>query len=184
MDGVSIRVNDAAVRAAVGRVVDRMTNARGLYDGIGAAMVVSTQMRFERERAPDGNPWPQSLRARLEGGKTLQLSARLVQSITHIPDDDGVAWGSDVAYARIHQLGGTIKREARIQTIYRRYDARTDELSDRFVTKRMSNFATDHEVGAYEIDMPARPYLGIDDDDRAEIEAQVKEWLAIADGAP
>ncbi|MGK9234777.1 phage virion morphogenesis protein [Inquilinus limosus] len=165
MTGVSIRVDDAAVEAAVGRVVDRLTNARGLYDAIGAAMVVSTQMRFEREQAPDGNPWPPSLRAKLEGGKTLQKSGLLVGSITHVADDHGVEWGSNAPQARIHQLGGTI------------------------VPKQAGalHFKLPGDLGwrtVASVTVPARPFLGIDDEDRAEIEAQVEDWLAIADGAP
>ena len=42
MSGVSIRVDDAVVEAALGRLTDRMAHARGLYDNIGAAMVVLT----------------------------------------------------------------------------------------------------------------------------------------------
>ena len=34
-----------------------------MMDEIGAAMVASTQLRFEDERDPDGNPWPPSIRA-------------------------------------------------------------------------------------------------------------------------
>ncbi|MFE0757194.1 phage virion morphogenesis protein [Inquilinus sp. NPDC058860] len=84
MVGVSTRVDSAIVQAALGRVSERMANARGLYDNIGAAMVVSTQMRFEREQAPDGSPWPKPLRVLIEGGNILRLSGRLYGSITHV----------------------------------------------------------------------------------------------------
>jgi phage virion morphogenesis protein len=165
MTGVSIHVDDAIVQAALGHVVDRMTNARGLYDNIGAAMVVSTQMRFERERAPDGSPWPQSLRAKLEGGKTLRKSGRLYGSLTHIPDDRGVEWGTDVEYAGTHQDGRTIVAK----------------------TAGALHFKLPGNLGwatVASVTIPKRAFLGLDDDDRAEITAQVEEWLSVAEGAP
>ncbi|WP_051249153.1 phage virion morphogenesis protein [Inquilinus limosus] len=165
MVGISTRVDSAVVQAALGRVSERMTNARGLYDNIGAAMVVSTQARFEREQAPDGSPWPKSLRALIEGGNTLRLSGRLYQSITHLADDHGVEWGSDVEYARIHQMGGTIVPKA----------------------AGALHFKLPGDLGwrmAASVKMPARPYLGIDDDDTAEIVAQAEDWLAIAEPRP
>jgi phage virion morphogenesis protein len=38
-----------------------------------------------------------------------------------------------------------------------------------------SDYAAVHQLGT--IDMPARPYLGIDDDDAEDIEAAVIDWL-------
>ena len=165
MAGVSLHVDDAVVQAALGRVSDRMTNARGLYDNIGAAMVVSTQMRIEREQAPDGSPWPKSLRVLIEGGNTLRLSGRLYQTITHIADDHGVEWGSDAEYARIHQMGGTIVPK----TAGALYFKLPGNLGWRFASS---------------VTIPARPYLGIDDDDMAEIVAQTEDWLAVAEPRP
>ena len=161
MTGISIHLDDAVVQAVLGQVVNRMTNARGLYDNIGAAMVVSTQMRFEREQSPDGSPWPQSLRARLEGGKTLQKSRQLYQKITHQADDHGVEWGSDLPYARIHQEGGVIVPKSAGALFFQLPGGRG-------------------WVFASSVEIPARPYLGVDDDDRAEIIAQVEDWLAVA----
>ncbi|WP_052119947.1 phage virion morphogenesis protein [Inquilinus limosus] len=165
MTGVSLHVDSAVVRAALGRVSERMTNARGLYDNIGAAMVVSTQMRFEREQAPDGSPWPKPLRVLIEGGNTLRLSNRLFGSLTHVADNQGVEWGSDAEYARIHQLGGTVVPKAAGALHFKL----PGDLGWRFASS---------------VTIPARPYLGIDDDDTAEIVAQAEDWLAVAEGQP
>lgn len=165
MVGVSTRVDSAVVQAALGRVSERMTNARGLYDNIGAAMVVSTQMRFEREQAPDGSPWPKPLRVLIEGGNILRLSGRLYGSITHVADNDGVEWGSDAEYARIHQLGGTIVPKAAGALHFKL----PGDLGWRFASS---------------VTIPARPFLGIDDDDQAEIVAQAEDWLAVAEAQP
>jgi phage virion morphogenesis protein len=146
-EGVAIKVDWSDVTFVLGSLAGRLDDQRGMWDEIGAALETSARIRItDTNRAPDGNPWPPSLRARLTGGKTLYKSGDLQRSITHNVLSNGVEIGTDLAYARIHQLGGTIKREARMQTIYRRYNPKTDELSHRFVKKRESNFATDHQV--------------------------------------
>jgi phage virion morphogenesis protein len=184
MTGVGIRVDDAVVMAAFGQIEAGLVDMLPAFDAIGASLVGSTVHRFETETGPDGNPWPPSLRALKEGGQTLTETARLRQSITHLASADGAEVGTNVVYAAIHQLGGTIKREARTQTIYRKYDEKLDELLPRFVKRSKSNFATDHAVGAHEIEMPARPFLGIDDADQVEIGAILIDHFTLSAGTP
>jgi phage virion morphogenesis protein len=161
--------------AALAGIAGRLDHARPMFDDIGASLVTSTQRRFEEGRAPDGSPWPPSLRAKLTGGKTLIETARLMNSQTHIASDAGVEVGTNVIYAAVHQLGHTFERAARQQTIYRKYDAREDELSPRFVKKSKANYAEDVAVKAHAVTLPKRPFLGLDDHDEAEI-------LTIAEG--
>lgn len=180
MSGAGLRMNveghDQAL-AALGAIVSRVDHPRPMFEDIGLSLVTSTQRRFEEGRAPDGSPWPPSLRALAHGGKTLIDSARLMQSITFNAFDTGVEIGTNVVYAAIHQFGGTIKKAERQHTTYRRYDARKDELSPRFVKKSKSNFAEDVTIPAHEIKMPARPFLGLDDHDEKEIVRVAEDYL-------
>jgi phage virion morphogenesis protein len=146
--------------------ISRTEDAKGLFDAIGMALVTSTQKRFEDEAGPDGNPWPDSLRKTLLGGRTLTETARLVQSITHEASDARVAVGTNVIYAAIHQVGGTIKAKT--------------EKGLRFRSPGNGGWVRRNEVT-----MPARPFLGLDEEDRQEITAICAEWLgAVEDGAP
>lgn len=177
-DGVAITIGAADVTFVLGSMAVRLDDQRGMWDEIGASVETSARYRItDSNVAPDGNPWPPSIRVLLHGGKTLYKDGDLQRTITHNVLPQGVEIGSDLAYARIHQLGGVIKRQPRMQTIYRSYDAKKDELSHRFVKKRASNFATDHHVESYEIRIPARPYLGLADDDRYEIRDIVLDWV-------
>jgi phage virion morphogenesis protein len=83
---------------------------------IGAAILFSTQRRFEREQAPDGTPWrplaPATLAARGRGGtpQILRDSGRLYASLTYRATNDEAAVGTNVVYGAIHQLGGRAGR--------------------------------------------------------------------------
>lgn len=110
--GDGVRFELAGSEEALGRLgaaVAATDDKRGLFDAIGAALVVSTQDRFERETGPDGEKWPASLRARTTGGKTLTDKGMLVGSLTHNATDAMVEIGTNLIYAAIHQLGGVIR---------------------------------------------------------------------------
>lgn len=128
-----------------------------LFDRLGAYGVSSTQERFLRQRGPDGRGWKKSRRAEKAGGQTLRDSGRLFQSLTHAASSSHAEWGSNLVYAGIHQFGGTIRpRHA----------------------KRLAFRTVDGFVRASSVTLPARPYLGLDADDRAEIGAIVSDWIA------
>jgi phage virion morphogenesis protein len=110
-------------------------------------LVSTTIERFEQERGPDGVPWKPSARAIEEGGKTLQDSGALKDSIepdfgTDFAAAGVLASGGPAIYAAIHQFGGTIRARH----------------------KKALSFAG-RIVAAVRI--PARPYLGFDDANRA-----------------
>lgn len=103
---------------------------RGLHVKIGHALRNSTLNRFRAEEAPDGTPWDVSQRAFLASftgrkdrqgnwqtkskpGKTLQRTGRLRRSIKDESTAEYAAVGSNVVYARIHQLGGEAGPKAR-----------------------------------------------------------------------
>jgi len=155
--GIQITVNSDPIAAAFDQIADRADDKQHLMEEIGAGVLLSTQMRFEREAGPDGNPWPQSIRARLEGGRTLRDSGRLVQSLTYRASPDQVEVGTNVLYAAVHQLGATITAKSG--------DGLRFRIGDSWITKKS-------------VTIPARPFLGIDDEDRTEISEIVTSWLA------
>lgn len=155
--GVSIRIEgteQAAARAQAS--ADRGAQPRELWDAIGQMLINSTQNRFEREQDPEGNPWPRSIRVLTEGGKVLRDSHRLYQSITKEVLPNGVAVGSNVIHAAIHQFGGVIT-------------AKTDAG---LAFKVAGNF-----VRKQSVTIPQRAFLGVDRDDEQEIEIMWEEWL-------
>jgi len=71
---------------------------------------------FEAERDPYGAPWPARKsrpRRGRQGGKLLQDTRRLMNSINPRPAGDSIRFDTNVAYAKVHNYGGkhTPKRQ-------------------------------------------------------------------------
>lgn len=92
-----------------------------LLASIGEALVSSTTKRFMDERGPDGKGWKPSQRAATTGGKTLTDTGRLRNSIDYATARGKVMVGSNVRYARIHQLGGKTGRGHKVNMPARPY---------------------------------------------------------------
>ncbi|MBM4394364.1 MAG: phage virion morphogenesis protein [Deltaproteobacteria bacterium] len=125
MAGASLqcRVDGLGMMDRAGIRLDRLVkfDFLGLHRDIGQALENSTLERFAKGEDPEGKPWKESGRVtaanarrkpgeRRPGGKTLQDTARLKGSIHFEAEPDQVEVGTDVIYARIHQLGGETGR--------------------------------------------------------------------------
>jgi phage virion morphogenesis protein len=157
MAGASIKitVRDAELRAAF----DRLRTADGglipaAMKNIGQVLVKGVRERFAQQKAPDGQPWkplnPDYAKGK-RGTKILQeqgMRGGLLGSITYVAGADSVAIGTNKVYGAIHQFGGTI--------VPRTGDALIFRLGNRVVFAR-------------KVVIPARPFLGLSDADRAAI---------------
>jgi phage virion morphogenesis protein len=177
MTGVTMQLLDRdGALAELDGYERRARDPRGMYENIGAALVTSTQHRFDTSTAPDGTIWPPSLRVIASGGQTLKLSARLMRSITYIASMTGVEIGTNVIYAAIHQFGGTIRQAARTAILHFKTNKRTG--ASRFAKPGKADRAQKAAIGARVINMPARPYIGMDEDDPRTVINAAESWLA------
>lgn len=102
-----VALNWGGFDKVVGKASSKMGDTKkALMASIGEALVSSTLKRFDAEEGPDGKPWQPSKRAAAESGKTLTNTARLRKSIDYAATASMVMVGSNVVYARIHQMGG------------------------------------------------------------------------------
>lgn len=145
-------------QVALASVAELAEDPVDFFDVVGAALVASTQFRFEEERDPDGDPWPPSMRAIVENGRTLTDTARLLQSITHEADSRGVSVGTDVIYAGVHQFGAIIRAKNAPKLAY--------QLPGGLGWRRVDS-----------VKIPARPFLGVDAEDAQEITEIWKQML-------
>jgi len=148
MVGFSYQIDDAQLHAGLRSLIALGRDAGPVMADIAAIGESSTRMRFRTETGPDGQKWKPSLRARITGGRTLTKDGHLSGSISGRHGRDFAEWGVNRIYAAIHQFGGEIR-------------AKGGSLRFRLTN---GGFATVQKVT-----MPARPFLGISDDDRDDI---------------
>ena len=141
---------------ALGKATHSLAHTQALMESIGEGLVSGTRQRFRDEEAPDGQKWPQSGRAAASGGQTLTDTARLRDSIDYAAIPDMV--GSNLPYARIHQLGGVIVPKKAKKLVFKGHDGTT-----RAVDK---------------VTIPARPYLGVSESDLDDVRAAMADFLA------
>jgi phage gpG-like protein len=183
--GYTLAYDDLPVRQAAEAMIrfpgDR---SRRMYGAIGGAMVSSSKLRFRRGAGPDNTRWPLSQRVKKRGGQTLVLTARLRDSNTYnVLGDSGVEWGSNVRYAHAQNDGAVITSYPRSQQA--NFHVNRDGSLGKFAKRRKSNFAMWVTLPQYQIHIPARPWLGIDADDRQEIaDIQLRHVDAAMKGKP
>lgn len=162
-----------ALDAALTRLATLGRSPRPLFQAFANYGENSTRLRFERQAGPDGKAWKTSARAAKTGGKTLVMKRRLLRSITSVYGSDHASWGSNLIYARIHQLGGVIERAPYSTRVRLRTNAQ-GRLLRQASHPRLAVFARDahkhareswHEVKAFKIRMPSRPFLGVNRED-------------------
>lgn len=160
---VQIRVERlAAARFLFGKIRQLGADPTELLDIWGGILEASTRRRFDEGRGPRGIPWAPSIRAQEQGGKTLVDKGNLESSIRYEvrPGElevgvDGV--GASAKFARVHQFGAIIR------------PVNADSL--RFQLPNGSF------VFAQEVEIPARPFLGVDEDDKLDMREVAVEHL-------
>ena len=117
---------------------------------IGEGVRESTLERFKEGRAPDGRR-----------GKTLIDSSQLRNSIQVTADASGFAVGTNAKHAATHQFGdqGRTIRARKAKNL--RF-----QVGGQWVSKKQ-----------VKVNIPARPFLGLSDEDMQEIKATTEEFI-------
>ena len=140
-------------------------NKKKINVAIGEAMRESTLERFKQGKDPTGKSWKASIRAAAEGGKTLVKTSQLRNSIRTKSDGSGFAVGTNVKYAATHQFGAQGRTIRAKKAPYLRF-----KVGDQWSS-----------VKKVKISIPARPYLGLSDEDMQEIKATVEDFIVKED---
>lgn len=182
MPGVAIRLDDE-LAPVISRIGIALANPAELTSAFAAYLLFSTQRRFETETGPDGTKWQplarrttmKKVRGKRRGSANiLRVSTMLYRSIVSQSDATSAEVGSNLVYARVHQLGGEITHYARSQRVSlakvrRRY---------RFVPHgRKGSVEKKVTIGEHSITIPARPYLGFSEQDRTRLVEIGHEFL-------
>lgn len=165
------------LQAALQRMRALGERPRPIWEAIGNYGENSTRLRFKSQTGPDGQKWKPSKRAQKTGGQTLKLKGHLEGSISYKATNAGAQWGSNRVYAAIHQFGGPIEKLAFSSTLRLRTGKggallrQKDHAHLAVFAKATHKQAVQrrYTVDAHTINMPARPYLGVNAADGVEI---------------
>lgn len=164
MVAIRIEARIGEARQVLGRLRGLAESPLPLMEIAGGILENSTRGRFAEQHGPGGIPWPMSRRAEIQGGRTLIDKGGLLASITSRASESRVEWGvmaktPSAKHAASHQFGVTIRPKKGPYLIFRGADG--------------------HVVFARSVTLPARPFLGVDDEDRADLKAA---WTAYLEG--
>jgi phage virion morphogenesis protein len=166
--------DDAEVQERLRKLDEAAGDLTPAMKNIGEYLVQSTEDNFDRQTDPDGRPWQDvkpATRARKKHPKILTESHHLRGSINYRAGQTSVAVGTNVPYAAAHQFGFT--GQVSIPAHTRLIKTAFGQPLRHPVWARIEPY-TLHQ------DLPARPFLGIGDDDETEIVGIVEDHMAMA----
>jgi len=155
VSGVGVRFDLSDVDRLARRIEAlKRADRSDLSEQLGATMESQIRTRIsDTKQTPEGDPWPAWSRHYAEtrhGGQSLlQAEGDLLDSITYVADDDGAEAGTNVIYAAVHQFGASQGEFGR--------------------TGRGAPIPFG--------DIPARPFVGIGDEDLVELEGVMDDWV-------
>lgn len=159
-----------------------------LFADMGEYLLRSTRERAAKQIDPDGNKW----RALSPGYAKWKAKKRpgvpvlkfdfhmLGDQLSYEAGQDELLVGTNAPYGAIHQFGGTVHRPAHS----RKLAFGKDKPNRMKVFARAGSKDVDHEqwatVDAYDVTLPARPWLGLSQEDDTELLAIVVDHLGEA----
>lgn len=169
---IALEIKDAPAHAGLAALVAALTDMTQPMDEIGQTMVLSTKTRMQSGVSPDGTPFaPRSAvtlaryaaQGKKYGPHPLWLTGTMRQNIAHAATSDSVSWGSNAIQAAVMHLGAD-------QGEFGAVMGRTKPSEKR---AKSQDYFTPLPWGR----IPARPFLGLSDQDRTDITSIVAEWL-------
>lgn len=163
---IRIELDDAKAQAALSDLAQRGADLRPLMQELGEYLTETTKQRFQTSTAPDGSRWqpnaPATYLAYLGKSKgSFGKTGRITKA------------GAARASGKKPLIGetGSLSRQ-----IYYRADARSVEISS------AEDYSAIHQFGGQagrgrKVTIPARPYLGLSNDDQAAISEIAASYL-------
>lgn len=167
----SIELDDDEVSAALDKLGRQLADMTPVMQDIGELLVASNQDRVQKGLQPDGQPFAPRSQTTLDryAAKELSFGAVLNQSgdmrlgVHYQAGADQLEIGSNAIQAAVMQFGAE-------QGAFGAHMGRTKPSEKR---KKSQSYFVTLPWG----DIPARPWLGVSEDDRSNILAELQDWL-------
>lgn len=161
--GVRLNIDGKEANGALSGLLGAVSDLRPMLKDVGEYVVGTTKERFRRSVSPEGQPWAPLnplYAAKKTGPGILRENGRLAEIVYQLASDS-VLIGSTRIYAAIHQFGGTIKPKSAAALVF--------GLGGKTIFARS-------------VTIPKREFLGLTDDDQAEIRLIAENFLNEASG--
>ena len=146
---VRIAIKQSSILEALVALSMDKDDKAAVLDEIGINLVENTRLRFSDQVTPEGEAWVQSLRAINQGGDTGRDTGRLLNSINHFVSGNSVEVGTNVAYAMPFHFGAHIEAK-----------------NSPWLKFQVPGGGWAQKAS---VDIPARPFLGISDEDEETV---------------
>lgn len=186
MAGAKLDFDHKDVSAKIGAAIQGLDNPGPLFQIIIEYLTRVHRQRFRNQVSPEGTPWaPLSpaykKRKHRNANKILTLRGYLAGTLRGQYDQTGLEFGTDRPYGAAQHFGAEIDRAASTREVYFR-QKRDGSVGNQFVKKGKSNFAQTVNVGGYKIRIPARPWLGTNEQQNNQIVKKAHDYLQDAMG--
>ena len=170
MPSITYNIKDLKAKAAIKQARRRLENPEKVLKECGLVLLRSVARNFKAGGRPVR--WRPSKRALREGGKTLIDTARLKNSMTMRVLGRSLTVGTNVKYARIHQLGGKLNNNVTVKQHYRYItQAFGKDIEGRKVLVKQHQRKMDTYI-------PARPFLKVQAGDLRIMRKIVADYVA------
>ena len=172
--GLTITIDDAQMQAALQQIADRGTSLQAPLSAIGSLLRESIRTNFAAGGRP--TPW-KALKNR--DGQPLRDTGRLMNSITKKVGATEVSVGTNVVYAALHHFGAKRGSFGIRQVKVKAHARLINQVFGRPLAKPKKI-----QVGAHLRAMalpwgniPARPFMLVQEEDRQEMFAIIKRYI-------
>jgi len=170
-DPFVIHVDDGAAQAWFGRLLNRGEHLGGLMKKVGELLTESTQQRFADSVGPDGIAWEPL--ADGSGRRPLVKTEAMRDDIFPTSGEDWVEISATAKQARYHQFG---------TDPYVILAKPGKALSWPGLPSRVNKAGKTVPGAVKKVNhpgLPARPFIGLSDDDREQIEKTAAAWVSL-----
>lgn len=193
----SIEINDQGLHELLAKLVNSLSDLSPVMREISEIMIEASMQAFAEKADPaTGAPWKPLAEAtkkyRKKHGRSdeniLQFTGLMKSSIGHpghgilkIGPFEAIV-GTNVPYAHVHQFGAIIKHEERPVNVRLRKKGGKKDGKVEFARKehKRTVWEVAAVIPAHTVEIPARPFLGVDNYDIEKMRKCINRFLGIS----
>lgn len=174
MSATRFEFDSAEIERITGEMADRIRNRKRAMEAIGALAKESVRTNFAEGGRPDKWDPP-----KYRNGQPLRDTGRLMNSIGKQVDGNKIYVGTNVVYAAVHHFGAKKGSFGTFVHMVKTHQRRATEAFGKQLKFPVWATVPAHarEVSLPWGDIPARPFMLLQDEDVADINDLLETWI-------